>query len=219
MPLPAYSGDNSGLERSSSFTATTKQWSIFGLPEHPETPLSCISSALYFLVRPPTIIQSSSTILLALITQSLIPYLVYRSRRSAASPRQQMWNQLLFPSQHCPSGTSTSLPTVPGNRQFHPPFIPSRNSKILRLLRLQGMASFPATETTLWFFAAYMPTKSALKPSSSTWQVSASLTLRTACQTPSRKHHFFISSCGESSAQWASLHISAFHYHVPPSAD
>ena len=100
LPLPAYSGDNSGLEGSSSFTATTKQWSIFGLPEHPETPLSCISSALYFLVRPPTIIQSSSPILLALITQSRIPYLVYRSRSSAASARQQMCNQLLFPSQH-----------------------------------------------------------------------------------------------------------------------
>ena len=100
LPLPAYSGDNNGLERSSSFTATTKQWSIFGLPEHPETPLSCISSALYFLVQPPTIIQYSSPILLALITQSLIPYLVYRSRCSAASPQQQMWNRLLFPSQH-----------------------------------------------------------------------------------------------------------------------
>ena len=100
LPLPAYSGHHSGLERSSSFTATTKQWSIFGLPVHPETPLSCISSILYFLVWPPTIIQSLSPILLALITQSLIPYLVYRSRCSAASPRQQMWNQLLFPSQH-----------------------------------------------------------------------------------------------------------------------
>ena len=100
LPLPAYSVDNSGLEGSSSFTATTKQWSIFGLPVHPETPLSCISSILYFLVWPPTIIQSLSPILLALITQSLIPYLVYRSRCSAASPRQQMWNQLLFPSQH-----------------------------------------------------------------------------------------------------------------------
>ena len=65
---------------------------------------------------------------LALITQSLIPYLVYGSRCSAASPRQQMWNQLRFPSQNRPSGTSTSLPTVPGDRQFHPPFIPSRNS-------------------------------------------------------------------------------------------
>ena len=128
LPLPAYSGDNSGLERSSSFTVTTKQWLIFGLPEHPKTPLSCISSTLYLLVRAPIIIQSSSPILLALITQSLIPYLVYRSHCSAASPRQQMWNQLLFPSQHRPSGTSTSLPTVRGNRQFHLPFIPSRNS-------------------------------------------------------------------------------------------
>ena len=100
LPLPAYSGVNSGLERSSSFTVTTKQWLIFGLPEHPETPLSCISSALDFLVRPPTIIQSSSAILLALVTQSLIPYLVYRSRCSTALPRQQMCNQLLFPSQH-----------------------------------------------------------------------------------------------------------------------
>ena len=82
------------------FHCDIKQWSIFGLPDHPATPLSCISSALYFLVRPLTIIQSSSPILQALITQSLIPYLVYRSRCSAASPRQQMCNQLLFPSQH-----------------------------------------------------------------------------------------------------------------------
>ena len=60
-----------------------------------------------------------------------------------------------------------------------------------------------------------LPTKSALKPSSSTWQVSVSLTLRTACQTPSRRHHFFISSCGESSAQWASLHVSALPLPCP----
>ena len=47
-PSHAFSGDTSGLERSSSFTATTKQWPISGLLGPPETPLSCILSAPNF---------------------------------------------------------------------------------------------------------------------------------------------------------------------------
>ena len=39
--------------------------------------------------------------------------------------------------------------------------------------------------------------------------------IKSPCQTPSRKRHFIISSCRESSAQWASLHVSAFPLPCP----
>ena len=156
LPLPAYSGDNSCLERSSSFTATTKQWSIVGLPEHPETPLSCISSALYFLVRTPTIIQSLSPILLALITQSLIPYPIYRSRCSAA-----------FPDSRCGTKSCSQVSADPLAHRLA--FLQSqaianstRRSYQAGLRRYaafcasKGWQCLQATETTLRFFAAYL---------------------------------------------------------------
>lgn len=90
------------------------------------------------------------------------------------------------------------------HNKFYPPSAPPRDGIAFQPQRLLCISLLPI-----------LPTKSALKPSSSTWQVSVSLTLRTACQTPFRKHHFFISSCGESSPQWASLHVSAFPLPCP----
>lgn len=60
-------GDISGLDRSSSSTAKTKQLWVFRLQVHPKTHLSCTWSALYFSVLLLTTLQSLSLILLALI--------------------------------------------------------------------------------------------------------------------------------------------------------
>ena len=89
LPSHAFSGGFSGWERSSSFTATTKQSWIFGLLALPGTPLLCILFVPYSLVPLPTTTQFWSLILLALITLLLIPCLVCGYLSSVASLQQQ----------------------------------------------------------------------------------------------------------------------------------
>lgn len=105
--------DISGLDRSSSSTAKTKQLWAFGLQVHSETHLSCTLSVLYFSV-------------LLLTTYY---YITCFCHQSASKQR--------------PFGTLPSLPPVSGDCRLHPLLIPGRHSPLHRLLQLQGVAKFP----------------------------------------------------------------------------